>query len=127
MSKKINVLFNYKLADFVNYMIDLFPNEEGFQSFKNSCETIVNIDYRLPMQSFKLFVSEPYGDRIKERNEEFFLNNNSYEDNACIDPSYYGNVVNIIDNIKTYWREIPSNIKEEIWGYLQLFNRLSNE
>lgn len=119
-----NILFNEKLADFVNRMIVVNPSVKDFKVFLKSCEFITNIDHRLPMQIFKYCVTDPYRDQINKRDESFFLNE-SYDEYGNI-MNIYGYSFDLINRFKTLWCTYSDKEKNEIWNYLTLLCNLSS-
>ncbi len=125
MNSEQHFLFNEKLADFINRMIEVNPSVKDFKIFLNSCEFITNIDYRLPMQIFKYCVTDPYSDKIYARDESFFLNE-SYDEYGNI-MNVYGYSFDLVNKFKNLWCTYSLKEKNEIWNYFNVLCCLSSK
>ena len=119
--------FNNKLDEFLNDLITTFSEIKDFRTLKTSIVFAKSINIKLPQQIFNDFVVAKYGDQIRDRNEQFFLNHDYSEvvssfamtgiDSASLD---------IIGKLKSIWQELSDCNKDVIWKYLSVLLVLNN-
>lgn len=123
MNKTILSAFNNTLDKFIHELIRSFPAEKKFVVFKNAIKLVQKVNPRKVLILFIEYIS-PYKDKLLQRDEEFFLNNN------------YINIINktnaskenawvLIDKIKVYWKDINQQNKDIIWDYFKVLITLA--
>ena len=112
------VTFKEKMVEFLDELIDLFPQEASFYLIR------VFVKDKIPLDAvIGRFMSDclKYYDYVEQRNDKLFLNTSfmyrSYGDE-------FGN--DQIDRFKDIWlRELDKYNKEQIWQWMTLFFKLS--
>lgn len=109
-----HALFNKKLIDFVDDLLLLRSrnkiNVPQLDVLKPTIMVAASVDPAQPRKMFHDHVASKYGNQIKNKDEEFFLNE-SYDDTADI---------NIIGMLKGDWKALSPNNKSAIWQHLQV-------
>lgn len=111
--------FNQKLMDFADDLLTL-KRQLGLDvpqldMFKPSLMLATSLDPTQPRQIFHEAVAAKYGRHIRDKNEKFFLENDSYHEDIA------GNAqMDLISMIKKVWTTLTPNNKSAIWGHLQL-------
>jgi hypothetical protein len=112
-----HAVFNKKLIDFMNDLLLLKSgNKINVPQLDIALPAIMmaaSIDPTQPRMMFHDHVVSKYGDHIRRRDEEFFLNE-SYED-APVPGD-----LNIVNMLKGDWCALSPNNKSAIWQHLQV-------
>jgi hypothetical protein len=103
-------LFNKKLEEFANELVEIYPNVIDFKVFRSGLYASGMIDKKLPQDYFSTYVVVPFEDKIMARDEEFFLQKQEYE-NGDLD---------IISRLKGVWGAMNEHNKDAMWKYLQV-------
>lgn len=120
MSSSKNLLivniFNKKLMEFVKEIIDMYPDNKDFKSMRSQLRMIISTSETLPIEKFKIYVSQKYEDNINSRNENFFLK---------LDLT--GTPFASFNYLKDMWVNTSSLTKDAMWKYVELLTKLSNK
>ena len=73
MSTSLYRLFNDKIKEWIDDLINVFPNETYFPFYKTLLSNTVWINPSLPNNWFKYYLTPEYREQILNRNEQFFL------------------------------------------------------
>lgn len=114
--------FNNIVINFIEDCIILFPNDKNFGIYKRGIEMVIKYNPRKINTIFKEY-AEIYRDKIKTKDETFFLENDYKEVEKYNDEEIF----NVIKKLKTYWKSIESNNKDKIWQYLDIMIELSDK
>ena len=116
-------VFNDKLNEFVSDLVAI-NNDPGLLAFKTSLCMIVMVCEKKPIRLFKKHVIDLYGVQIIERDENFFLSKDDYQE-ECDDSFDISN--SLIGKIKNDWKDLSSANKDIIWKYLKLLKILGEK
>ena len=105
-----NDLLNKKMIEFLDDLIYILPNINDFQVLKSSCQMLLVFNNNAVYKLFK-YISDTYSTNIINKDESFFLMQ-SYES--------YTNDMNLIEKLKSNWKDLDTGNKETIWKYLQV-------
>ena len=99
--------FNDMLEQFINELIETFPDEKSFKKYQLTVQMARKANPRSILTTFMESVS-PYAQKLMEKNEEFIL----------VDAK---NIEFISDlNIASVWTpDLSENTKTAVWQYLQ--------
>jgi hypothetical protein len=111
-------LFNKKLLEFVEDLIFIFPEENDFRVFKNTCQWAIRIKMEFAQSLFHSCVYEPYGDKVINKDESFFIQESFQEYDQYL--SQYNNDLNLVQKIKNIWKDLDDLNKDAIWQYLRV-------
>ena len=111
-------IFITQLNSFIDDLILLWPNDSEFRVFKNGIGLLNKTNPRKIVQLFKEYVNK-YENKILERDETFFLENNYNEIEKT------ENILNSMDKLKTYWGNLSDQNKEKVWKYFEILLKLS--
>ena len=122
MSSEIEILTQLKtqLVNFLDELIESFPNEPDFVIFR------IFVNDRIPITDIMKYITVklcPLQDMVKNRDEQFFLNNNILFEKL----SDNGN--NKVNYFKRLWTSssLDKEDKEIIWKWFQSFIFLGNK
>jgi hypothetical protein len=114
MSNSLYRLFNEKISEWIEDLINVFPNESYFPLYKTLFNNTVWLNNTLANKWFKYYMTPDYRQQILNRNEEFFLQQ-SYDNMA----EQNGADLNFINKLKELWHLLSSEDKEMMWRYIQ--------
>lgn len=106
-------LFNAKFREFVSDLVKVFPEDSELKLLQKSIALILVVDERLILNIYRDRVLIPFGDKLMERNEEFFLENNYQEIQKEVEDG-----ARIIEKVKGFWKTLDDTNKEVVWKYL---------
>ena len=115
-------IFNSKFEEFVKDLITLYPNDKDFKMMKNSFNLMKLADDKKPFELFARYGGN-FEKQVQTKDESFFLDH-SYTDAVENESNFTEDLVN---KLKSYWRDMGDNDKEVIWQYLGLFFGLKNK
>ena len=112
-----NAAFNKKLMDFADDL-QMLRDRLGIDVpqlslFKPAGVMAESFDPQQPRRVFHEHVAIKYGQHIKDKNEQFFLENDAYEDEAGVQ-------MDLVSLLKQVWTTLNAGNKAAIWGHLQL-------
>jgi len=108
-------LFNAKFREFVADLVKVFPDDSELKLLQKSIALILVVNERMILNIYRDRVLIPFGDKLMERNEEFFLENNYHEIRKDIEDG-----ARIIEKVKGFWKTLDPANKEVVWKYLQV-------
>ena len=114
MSSSLYRLFNEKILEWIEDLINVFPNEQYFPLYKTLLSNTVWMNNTLPNKWFKYYMTPEYREQIINRNEQFFLQQ-SYDTMVEKD----GADLNFINKLKELWHLLSAQDKEMMWRYIQ--------
>ena len=122
MDKKCIDIFNQKFEEFIKDMIAVFPHDKDFKMMKNSFNLLKMADDKKPFEIFAKY-SPRFEEPVKNRDESFFLSS-SYDDIRTQETNLTDE---LIDKLKSYWRNLNEENKDTIWKYLDVFFKLKTK
>jgi hypothetical protein len=115
MDKLINI-FNTQLSEFILELIKIFPGDKDFRAFKNGLNLLKLADEKKPLELFYKGINENgFADKIKEKNDDFFLHNNYDKIIKDVDDNNIND--QLINKLKGYWKDLEDNNIETVWTY----------
>ena len=106
--------FNDTFKEFIDDLILQYPDDSDFGLYKIGMYSALSNDEEFLVNMFNFYVTSIYGDKILNKDEEFFMNNQMYEE--CVD----NNALKIIQKIQNYWVSMSENTKSIIWKYFRV-------
>lgn len=113
--------FNINIINFLDDCILLFPQDKDFKVYKKGLEMLVKYNPRKINTIYKEYI-ELYRDKINNKDEDFFLNNEFEE----VKKYKEDEIFNIINKLKNYWKHLDDNNKKKIWDWIDLLNKISD-
>lgn len=126
MSDKLLNIFNTQLSEFILELIKIFPQDKDFRAFKNGFNLLKLADEKKPLELFyKGMVDNGFDEKIKTKNEDFFLNNNY---NKIINDVDDDNINDkLINKLKNYWNDLTVDNKNTVWTYFGNLLKISEK
>lgn len=123
--------FNEKFIEFINELIETFPDDKDFKLFKSSYNMMKMMNDNAPIEIFRAHAME-YRDKIIEEDGTFFLKHNFQKEMAMSNlGGEYGNHVNfstdLLQKLKKYWVDLSNDNKAIIWKYLKLLYKINDK
>lgn len=116
INKKILIIFNKKLMEFIKEIIEIYPTNKDFKSMRSQLRIVMSSAETIPIEKFKKYVSLKYKTEIETRNEDFFLQ---------LDLS--GTPFASFNYLKDLWKNTSEGTKEAMWKYIELLKKLSDK
>ena len=114
--------FNNVVTQFINDLINTFPEEMEFKKFKTGFSLLSKTNPRKFLTVFNYYIGN-YRSKILEKDETFFLITESNNLSGVEDNS----ITQLLDKLKTYWETLSLYNKDKIWSYLNTLMVLSNK
>lgn len=114
--------FNNVIIEFLNDCILVFPEENDFKVYKRMISMLVKVNPKKVMTVFSEY-SDLYRQKILNREEEFFLEN----DYEVVKKYNDQEIFNVINKIKDYWKQLDTSNKDKIWNYLHLLIQIKDK
>jgi hypothetical protein len=121
-SSSFYTLFNDKVCEWIDDLINVFPNEPYFPLYKTLLKNTVWFDKTLINKWFKYYITPEYRIQIINRNDQFFLQE-SYQDAV----ENEGADLNFINKLKELWYLLKDHDKEMVWRYIQCLLVIDNK
>ena len=115
--------FNNTFQEFINDLINTFPDDKSFKLCKQSFTFMKNIDDTKPIEMFRVYALK-YREQIISRDEGFFLNHD-FKDEITADNVNLS--VEILMTLKSYWKQLTDDNKDVVWKYLVLLYKLNDK
>ena len=123
---ELHELFNNKLTEFLKELVQTFPSDTDFKLFQASVRVLKLADEKKPLELFNSGLTDEYKENIRNKNEEFFLNND-YSDvlNNEHLKKHNDNDINhkLINKLKGYWEKLDEN-REIVWQYFTILLKI---
>lgn len=117
-------VFNKTLMEFIEDLIFICPDIPDLRVFHSTARLCNNLDEKFSLGLFSACVTVPYKDLIFNKDEQFFLKENYNEYQPYM--LQYGTDLNIVEKLKSIWKELDDENKEKVWKYLQALIILNN-
>lgn len=127
-------LFNNKLDEFIKELIKTFPQDPDFKLFQASTRVLKLASEKKPLELFNTGLTDEYKKNIREKNEDFFLNND-YSDvlnnEKLKQQSEFNNDENVnnklISKLKGYWKELSEENQNIVWQYFTVLLKICDK
>lgn len=106
--------FNDTFKELIDDLIRIYPDDSDFRLYSMILNAALNNDKLLVINVFNKHVNQPYGDKILQKDDEFFMTHtydNLLEKN---------NAQFMIEKVKSYWTQMDDETKEIIWKYFKV-------
>jgi hypothetical protein len=125
MSDKSTVLrtFNTHFFEFIDDILNIFPNNADLMSARKSFETIKKANPTAILKAWFSFVYSPYIEQIESGNIEFFFEKNYKDDLTNL--ANGGEVMKIIDSFRNPVKNMSDTNKAHTMKYIQNLSKLS--
>tara|TARA_Y100000361_G_scaffold148148_1_gene160594 strand:- start:209 stop:613 length:405 start_codon:yes stop_codon:yes gene_type:complete len=127
---ELHELFNNKLTEFLKELVQTFPTDPDFKLFQASVRVLKLADEKKPLELFNLGLTNEYKENIRNKNEEFFLNND-YSDvlNNELVKKNNDNDINdkLINKLKDYWKNLDNDNREIVWQYFTILLKICDK
>lgn len=117
-------MFNDKFCDFLKDLCQVFPEDKDFKLALSGVKLGLLADVKSVHTVFHETVVIPYSKQIMDKDEAFFLEK-SYE-GEFVDNGI-DSMVDIVDKLKSYWKNLSDSNRTTVWKYLQLLTTLSGK
>lgn len=111
--------FNDTFREMIQDLVNVFPQDSELRMYKLGLEAVLFADRHVISKVFYNEIATPYGDKIKNQDESFFLEKDYQEF------GHYENVGDIVRKLKGCWMELSDDNKEVIWKYFKVLSVLS--
>ena len=116
--QKLYTCFNKKMSEFLVDLVNAFPQDNDFKTFKNSFNLVKIASEDKPFHMFHFYVS-PYKDKILSKDESFFIQKDYNSSSESVTQE-------LIQKLKTYWDTMNDGDKDTVWNYLGLLLKLTS-
>ena len=110
--------FNTQLTNFIDELINLFPKDKEISLAKDTIMFLKKTNPRKIIEFFRDYFLK-YENKIKTRDVSFFIDKD-YNNEV----SEYVKSLNVITNLKNYWKNLSQNTKDNIWLYMNVLVKL---
>jgi hypothetical protein len=126
MTDKSSILraFNTHFFEFVNDIIDIFPENNDIKDSKTALEFFKKANPTSILKAWNYFVCNPYRDVIEQGNIEFFFDKDYEKDLTYM--SNANEIVKVIDTLREPVRNMGDANKEHTMKYIQNLSKLSD-
>lgn len=111
--------FNDTFREMIQDLVNVFPQDAEMRMYKLGLEAVLFADPHVISKVFYNEIATPYGDKIKNEDESFFLEKDYQE------YGHYQNVGDIVRKLKGCWMELNDDNKTVIWKYFKVLAVLS--
>lgn len=115
--------FNSHFFEFIDDVINIFPEKKELASARKSFEMIKSMNVTAIIKTWFKFVYSPYTDVIESGDISFFFDKDYSEDLSQLNNSE--NIMSIIDSLRGPVREMNENNKSHSMKYIQNLSKLS--
>lgn len=122
-------MFNDTLSNFIKDLINVFPDDNDFKLFKTSSNMVKLASVKKPLELFNLGLTPEFKQNIRDKNEDFFLNNDYSDVLNNEELKKVDNDINneLISKLKDYWKELSNDNKGTVWKYFTILLKLCDK
>jgi hypothetical protein len=117
-----NERFNETFCEFMQDLVRVFPEDVEFRMYELGIKSTILYYPTYVAEMFYQRVTIPYGDKIMQRDDTFFLSHD-YHDVT----SEHKEANAIIDKVKNCWVSMTNDNKEVVWKYFRVLVLLSKK
>ncbi len=115
--------FNTCLMQWIDELIETYPDDYDFKTFKNAIIALKKVN---PRQIHTSFVSNvgPYRAAIAKRDEDFIIKSATVElsESSKVDDAGF-----LITKLNKYWTEMSENNRNANWKYIDVLLMLADK
>lgn len=117
--------FNTKLIEFVNDLMETFPEiKADLIGIKHGVNMVKNIDPKVPQVFFNDHVAAKYETQLMNRDEQFFLDHDYSQEVTRL---VHGFNLDVIGKLKYIWRDLDNDNQDTIWKYIHVLLALNRK
>lgn len=119
--------FNMTIGNLIDDLLVICNNKfNHLEVFKTQFELLKSVNPRKIIEQFLINI-QPYKEKIKSRDEKFFIEKNYKEDvdKNVSDESYSQSSLDEILNLKLIWNTLDDSNKSIIWDYFNVLVKLT--
>ena len=114
--------FNTHIIDFINDVLNVLDNNSDIYTAKRGLESIIKVNPKLPIKTWKSYITEKYSNEINNNNYDFFMDKDYSSDLA---QQQNNEILKVIDNIRHPLKKMDVSNKEKIIKYVKNLTELS--
>lgn len=115
-------LFNDTIEEFLHDLIKVFPDDHDMKLYELGLKGVRLLSPRKVCEEFYQAVTVPYGDRIKAKDETYFMEHDFDEVKQDVPDG-----IRILNKTLNYWKSLSPDDKEAVWKYLRVLCTLSKK
>lgn len=115
--------FTDHLMEFIDDILNIFPDNHDIKITKNSVETIRKINPRKILMIWKEYVAVPYQQKIQDGDISFFIHKSYDQDIQNVDNQ--GTVLQAIERMREPVRQMGKENQKKAMQYIQNLTKLS--
>jgi len=120
MSKKLLIeAFFTQFNSFFDELKQMYPDDPDFPMFMTTLSLFKSTNPMMVVNYVKTEIVDPYGEKIANKDESFFLNQD-YSDRGDVD-------LNVVDKLKVYINGMSEKTKQTVWSYIQIITKLATK
>jgi hypothetical protein len=116
-------LFNEKMLEFAKDLCEVFSDVAEFKRFRSGVLMLMNIEPKTLENIFRTYVLSKYRDQLLSKDERFFLDHKEFQ----IYSQRTDYWLELIDQIKSMWKQLDDENREIIWKYFHVMIVLSDK
>jgi len=110
--------FNSQLNDFMNDIINVYPDKNDFLKYKTNIETLIKTNPSIMIKQWNNYIGK-YSEKIENEDVSFFLEKDYSND---LKSNEY---LSFINDIKKVFNTMDSNNREKTIKYVKNLNKLA--
>jgi len=107
---KADVVFKRKAMELANKLQGRFPSQLLFV-----VPALSAMDESELLETYRSSVHEVYGQRIRDRDESFFMTTDDLED-----------PMQLVGILRGLWKQMSDDERDAVWAYMDMFERLAS-
>jgi len=121
-----HALFNKKATEFLADLIQAYPEIEHFKTLKGAFTLLKNVSEDTPLRMFRTNVLSKYKKQIEDRDEQFFLQRDDYDEDIMQITTHIEYWKDFITNLKNLWKSMTPDNKDAIWNHLSFLTVIAS-
>jgi hypothetical protein len=123
MASNIMKIFNEQMMDFINDIINVFPNNPELVTAKNSILLLKKSNPKLLIATWKEHIVNKYKEQIEKGDIDFFVNKNYSNDLVNVENS--SKIMNCINGFRGPVKEMSIDNQQKTMKYIQNLTKLT--
>lgn len=119
--------FNRVFFDFVEEIINTFPNDNDIKLVRNQLINIRKINPKLIIKTFYSYVIEKYSIEIEQENIDFFINKDYRNDLTDMSSSYVDKIVQVIERLRTPVKNMNKEQQQRAIEYIKTLKHIGDK
>jgi hypothetical protein len=114
--------FNDTIEEFLADLIKVFPEDNDMKLYELGLKGVRLLSPRKVCEEFYQAVTVPYYERIRVKDEVYFMEHDFNEVKEEVDDG-----VRILNKTLNYWKSLSADDKEAVWKYLRVLCTMSKK